>query len=106
MYRQSKQDKIAKDVKKLVLGKSRYHDGNWSFAGFKVTKTKSKVRKPLIDIKTSKGERGATNISIDYPDSWRNPFKKKSPAKKAIRIKVKNKADFIVDSKGNVRRNI
>jgi hypothetical protein len=105
MYKQSKQDKIAKDVKRLVLGKVRHRDGNWSFAGFKITKTKNKVRKPLLDIKTSKGKGGATNISIDYPDSWHNPFKKKAPAMKPIRIKVKNKADFIVDSKGNVRKN-
>ena len=79
---------------------------NGEFLGYEVTKSKKKVRKPLLDIKTSKGKGGATNISIDYPDSWRNPFKKKAPAKKAIRIKIKNKADFIVDSKGNVKKNV
>ena len=84
MYKQSKQDKIAKDVKKLVLGKVRHRDGNWSFAGFKITKTKNKVRKPLLDIKTSKGKGGATNISIDYPDSWNNIFKGKKSVKKGL----------------------
>ena len=89
MYKQSKQDKIAKDVKKLVLGKARYHNGNWGFLGYEVTKSKKKVRKPLVKFSHSKGERGSSNIRVDYPDSWNNFFKgKKSPKKRAVRSKT------------------
>jgi len=88
MMNQKKQDKINKDIKKLVLGKSRYHNGTWGIFGHEISvkKSKKKVRKPLVDIKFSKGERGSTNINVDYPDSWNNIFKgKKSTPKKRIR---------------------
>jgi hypothetical protein len=92
MYNQRKQDEIAKDVKKLVLGRTRHHNGNWGFLGYEITKkskAKNKARKPLVDIKMSKGKQGATNFNIDYPDSWDNIFKgKKSPKKRAVRYKT------------------
>jgi hypothetical protein len=84
MYKQGKQDKISKDVKKLVLGKTRYHDGHWGIFGYEISakKSKKKVRKPLVDVNFSKGEHGATNINVDYPDSWNNIFKGKKSVKK------------------------
>jgi len=91
MYKQSKQDKIAKDVKKLVLGKARYHNGNWGIFGYEISakKSKKKVRKPLVKFSHSKGEHGSTNLHVDYPDSWSNFFKsKKSPKKRVVRYKT------------------
>jgi len=91
MYKQSKQDKIAKDVKKLVLGKVRHRDGQWGIFGYEISakKSKKKVREPLVKFSHSKGERGSSNIRVDYPDSWNNFFKgKKSPKKRAVRSKT------------------
>jgi hypothetical protein len=91
MYRQSKQDNIDKDIKKLVLGKTRYHNGTWGIFGYQITakKSKKKVREPLVKFSHSKGERGSTNIHVDYPDSWNNVFKgKKSSKKRAVRYKT------------------
>jgi hypothetical protein len=89
MMNQKKQDRINKDVKKLVLGKTRYHNGTWGIMGYEITakKSKKKVRKPLVDFKVSQGKHGTTNIKVDYPDSWNKIFgggkKSKSVSKKA-----------------------
>lgn len=91
MYKQSKQDKIAKDVKKLVLGKVRHRDGQWGIFGYEISakKSKKKVREPLVKFSHSKGERGSSNIRVDYPDSWNNIFKgKKSVKKRTPRYKT------------------
>jgi hypothetical protein len=89
MYRQSKQDKINKDIKKLVLDKTRYHDGTWGIFGYEVKKSKKKAREPLVKFSHSKGKRGSTNIHVDYPDSWDKIFKgKKSSKKRAVRYKT------------------
>ena len=91
MMNQKKQDKISKDVKKLVLGKTRYHDGNWGILGYQITakKSKKKVREPLVKFSHSKGEKGSSNIRVDYPDSWNNLFKgKKAVRKRVVRTKT------------------
>jgi hypothetical protein len=93
MYKQSKQDNIAKDVKKLVLGKTRYHNGTWGIMGYEISakKSKKKVRKPLVDFKVSQGKHGTTNIKVDYPDSWGKFFgggKKSVPKKASYRTKT------------------